>query len=246
MAVVALVPMIKLATLKVNQQNPRRISAAKLEALKKSLADFPKMMKLRPIIVDEHFTVLGGNQRHAACTALGMTEIPDEWVKQASDLTEEEKREFIIKDNLPFGEWDFDILLSWDQAQLLDWGFDLMPDKTQTEYSRKITAPIYEPKNRKPDTSELYDRTQVMNKMEMVEALRVPPDVRQFLREAAARFTRFNFALIADFYAHADPALQEVMESLALVIIDYDKAIEYGFVRLVKETTEAVKDDYDE
>ena len=117
---------IKLSTLKANPGNPRRISEAKMDALKKSLSGFEQMMTLRPIVVDETWTVLGGNMRLQALKQLGHKEIPREWVKIATDLTEEQKREFIIKDNVGFGEWDWDVLGNeWEAEQLGEWGLEV-------------------------------------------------------------------------------------------------------------------------
>lgn len=118
--------MIKVSTLKKNPNNPRQIRGEKLDLLKKSVTEFDKMMSLRPIIVDENNVVLGGNMRLAAIKALGHKEIPDEWVKRADDLTEDEKREFIIKDNAGFGDWDWDVLANeWTDEPLADWGLDV-------------------------------------------------------------------------------------------------------------------------
>lgn len=84
------------------------------------------MMGLRPIIIDQDGVILGGNMRFEAIRALGMKEIPDEWVKRADDLTEEQKQEFIIKDNVGFGEWDWDVLANeWDEVKLGEWGLDV-------------------------------------------------------------------------------------------------------------------------
>jgi hypothetical protein len=117
---------IKVSTLKKNPNNPRQIRGEKLDLLKKSVTEFDKMMSLRPIIVDENNVVLGGNMRLAAIKALGMKEVPDEWVKRADDLTEAEKREFIIKDNAGFGEWDWDVIANeWTDEPLADWGLDV-------------------------------------------------------------------------------------------------------------------------
>jgi len=117
---------IKVSTLKKNPNNPRQIRGEKLDLLKKSVTEFEKMMSLRPIIVDENNVVLGGNMRLAAIKALGHKEIPDEWVKRVDDLTEDEKREFIIKDNAGFGEWDWDVIANeWSDLPLADWGLDV-------------------------------------------------------------------------------------------------------------------------
>ena len=117
---------MKLSQLKINPNNPRIIKDERFEKLVKSINDFPKMLELRPIIIDDNFIILGGNMRFEALKELGFKEIPDEWVKKASELTEDEKREFIIKDNIGFGEHDWDILANeWDQDKLIDWGLDL-------------------------------------------------------------------------------------------------------------------------
>jgi hypothetical protein len=116
---------MKLSKLKLNDRNPRTIKDTKFTQLVRSIENFPKMMQLRPIVVDEHFVILGGNMRYRACLELGMKEIPDEWVKIAKDLTDEEKRRFIIEDNVAFGDWDWDVLANeWDAAQLIEFGVD--------------------------------------------------------------------------------------------------------------------------
>ena len=118
--------MIKVSSLKKNPENPRQIRDEKFEKLKASIQEFPQMMALRPMIVDETNTVLGGNMRLNAIKALGMTEIPDEWVKKASDLTEDQKKEFVIKDNSGFGEYDWDAIANeWSDLPLTDWGLDV-------------------------------------------------------------------------------------------------------------------------
>ena len=118
--------MIKVSTLKKNPNNPRLLRDDKFEKLKNSLREFPQMMSLRPIIVDTENIVLGGNMRLEAIKVLGMKEIPDEWVKRADDLTEAQKQEFIVKDNVGFGEWDWDALgNSWSDLPLEDWGLDV-------------------------------------------------------------------------------------------------------------------------
>jgi len=84
------------------------------------------MMELRPIIIDEGNIILGGNMRFNALKHLGYKELPVEWVKQANELTEEQKQEFIVKDNVGFGEWDWDILANeWDTEKLEEWGLEL-------------------------------------------------------------------------------------------------------------------------
>jgi len=120
--------MIKISKIKSNPNNPRIIKDDKFKKLCKSISELPKMMELRPIVVDENFIVQGGNMRLKALTELGYKELPNEWVKQAKDFTEDELKEFIIKDNVGFGEWDWDDLANnWDIEKLEDWGLDI-PD----------------------------------------------------------------------------------------------------------------------
>jgi ParB-like chromosome segregation protein Spo0J len=117
---------MKLSKLKGNPNNPRIIKDDKFKKLVKSINDFPKMMALRPIVVDENFIVQGGNMRLKALQEIGFKDIPDEWVKQVKDLSEDEKKQFIIKDNVGFGEWDWDDLANnWDAEQLTEWGLDI-------------------------------------------------------------------------------------------------------------------------
>jgi DNA modification methylase len=118
--------MIKLSTIKLNPRNPRLIKDDKFRKLVESIKKFPKMMELRPIVIDEENVIQGGNMRFRALKELGFNEIPEAWVKQGKDLTEEEWREFVVKDNVPFGEWEWDILANeWDAQELADWGLEI-------------------------------------------------------------------------------------------------------------------------
>jgi len=106
-----------------NPINPRLVNKAKFEKLKKSIQDFPQMLELRPIVINEHGIILGGNMRYKALVELGYTEVP---VIVADHITKEQENEFIIKDNLGFGDWDWDILANeWDSVELEDWGLDV-------------------------------------------------------------------------------------------------------------------------
>jgi len=116
---------MKLSEIKLNPKNPRFIKDANFKKLCDSIRDFPKMMELRPIVVDADGMILGGNMRFRALKELGFKDIPDEWVKSAADLTEEEKKRFIIEDNVAFGEWDYDTLAAeFEISDLVAWGID--------------------------------------------------------------------------------------------------------------------------
>ncbi len=124
--------MIKVSTIKNNPNNPRTIDEDKLEKLKRSIKSFPEMMEKRSMIcvtdVDDKIFPLGGNMRLRAIKDLGMKEIPKSWVSMADEWTEEQRREFIIKDNASLGDWDLEELANdWDAEKLEEWGLD-MPD----------------------------------------------------------------------------------------------------------------------
>jgi hypothetical protein len=109
--------------IKPNPNNPRIIKDEKFKKLVKSIQDFPQMLELRPIVIDENNIVLGGNMRLKACIEAGLKDVP---VKQAKELTEEQKKEFIVKDNVGYGEWDWDDLANnWDEQLLTEWGLDI-------------------------------------------------------------------------------------------------------------------------
>ena len=117
---------MQLSEIKQNPNNPRIIRDEKFKRLCKSIEEFPKMMELRPMVVNSDMIVLGGNMRLKALNELGFSEIPDNWVKRADELTDEEIRRFIILDNASFGEWEFDLLMSdWSREELTDWGVDV-------------------------------------------------------------------------------------------------------------------------
>jgi hypothetical protein len=125
---------MKLTEIKSNPNNPRVIKDHKFEKLKKSISEFPKMMELRPMVINEDNIVLGGNMRLKALKDLGYKEVPEEWVKRASDLTEEETRRFIIADNVGFGEHDWEMLANeWNTEELEDWGLEGFPFEEVTE-----------------------------------------------------------------------------------------------------------------
>jgi DNA modification methylase len=116
---------VKISDIKSNPNNPRLIKDDKFHKLVNSIKGFPKMLEIRPIVVNADMVVLGGNMRLKACKEAGLKEIP---IIFADDLTEEQQKEFIIKDNVGFGEWDWDMIANeWDVEQIEDWGLDV-PD----------------------------------------------------------------------------------------------------------------------
>ena len=116
--------LINIQEVKPNENNPRFIKDYKFKKLVKSIKEFPKMLKLRPIVVNKDMVVLGGNMRLKACKEAGLKEV---WVLKAENLTEKQQKEFIVKDNVGFGEWNWDALANeWDRQELGDWGLEVV------------------------------------------------------------------------------------------------------------------------
>jgi hypothetical protein len=114
---------VPINTVKANPNNPRIIKDDKFAKLVKSINEFPQMLKLRPIVVNDDMVVLGGNMRLKACKEAGLKEIP---IIKASELTEQQQKEFIVKDNVGYGEWNWsDLANNWDSDQLEEWGLDI-------------------------------------------------------------------------------------------------------------------------
>jgi len=121
--------MVPIKSVKLNPKNPRVIKDDKFKKLVNSIKEFPKMLQLRPIVVNKSNIVLGGNQRLKACIEAGLKEIP---VLIAEDLSKAEQERFIIADNVNFGDWDSEILTNWEEEKLIEWGLDF-DSKTESE-----------------------------------------------------------------------------------------------------------------
>ena len=200
-----------------------------------------------PILVDEHGGIIAGHGRTLAAQRLKMTEVPVVIAKGWSDT---KKRAYIIADNKLAlnADWDNE-MLALELGELGDLGFDLdltgfvadeiaeilspEEDEDDSKYSKKIDAPVYEPSGDCPPILELYDRSKYEElTAKIYQNDSIEPEIKEFLLAAAARHIRFDFEQIAEFYAHAPPDLQQLMEDSALVIVDFDKAIAGGYVKL--------------
>lgn len=133
---------LKLSEIKKNPDNPRVIKDEKFHQLKKSIQDFPEMLHLREIVVDENYMILGGNQRFKALQELKHTDVV---AKIVSGLSEEQKKEFIVKDNVNVGDWDFDLLSdNYDSLQLNDWGVEIELEEKQEVFEDDFETVIPE------------------------------------------------------------------------------------------------------
>lgn len=130
--------------------------------------------------------------------------------------------------------------------QINMFGQEFAPKKDEFKYSSKIESPIYEPKNAKPHILELCDKSRTHRLIMEIEASNLPYEEKMFLVDAARRHNVFNYEKIADYYAHSSNEMQYFMEKSALVIIDFNKAIEYGYVKLCDDIKKQYLEEYGE
>jgi hypothetical protein len=239
---------IAIADLSQDPANARVHPERNLAAITASLRRFGQQT---PIVIDKSNVVRKGNGTLQAAIAMGWDSI--DCIR--TELTSSDAIAYAIADNRTseLAEWDDDILaaqlngLLADDPDLLDAaGFDedelaAMLDEIDGDgttggiddtYTAKIVAPIYEPKGDRPAVSELFDNTKTLQLVADIKAADLPKEVAEFLMLAAERHTSFHFRNIAEFYCHADATTQDLMERSGLVIIDFDKAIECGFVHM--------------
>lgn len=230
--------MIKLSQIKSNPKNPRIIKDDRFNKLVKSINDFPEMMSKRPMVcvtdVDGKLFPLGGNMRLKALKEIGYKEIPKEWVDLADEWTEEQRREFVIKDNIGYGDWNWDDLANeWDEEQLEGWGLELPTSKELNEEDLfDIEIPFYEPSEVKPEINELADVSKTNDLISKIENLKIDADLKEILKIRAGFFTDFNFQKIADYYYKEEDDVKDVFKDLGLVILAPKEALERGFVEL--------------
>ncbi len=152
---------VKINEVKSNPNNPRIIKDDKFKKLVASIQELPQMLQLRPIVVNEDMVVLGGNMRLKACKEAGLKEIP---IIKATDLSEEQQRAFIIKDNVGFGEWDWDALANeWDAELLTEWGLDVW----KVEEEPSLDELIGEEKNKPASMKITFESPEQLQKAEI-------------------------------------------------------------------------------
>ncbi len=236
---------IKISKLKPATYNPRQITKKQYSDLKDSIEKF-KLVD--PIIVNNDMTVIGGHQRLKVCKDLNYKEIDCVLL----DLNKEQERELNIRLNKSGGEWDMDILANeFDIEELKEWGFKDVEfgfniDKIgeQEEYTKKVEAPIYEQKGKKPKVSELYNEDKSVELLEKIKKSKVSKLEKEFLLMAASRHLVFDYSKIAEYYSHSNKEMQELIEQSALVVIDFNKAIENGYVNLSNDIKNQYLEDY--
>jgi hypothetical protein len=229
--------------------NVRTHSEKNLRAIKGSLKRFGQQ---KPIVIDKDGVIIAGNGTYEAAKALGW----DSLEVVATGLDKTLAQAFAIADNRTgeLAEWDKDGLgkilqaLREDGFDIGDIGFDLddldefsgaSGQEEPVDYTKKIEVPIYEPKGLKPKLEELLDKSKPLELSAKIEASSLSKEEKKFLHIAAYRHAVFDYEKIAEFYAQSSPEFKALAEESALVIIDFNKAIELGFVELTKNLAEA-------
>lgn len=247
------IKMIKVEDLKPYANNPRFNDDA-VEYVAKSIKEFGFKV---PMVVDKNNEIVAGHTRYKASLELGLKEVP---CIIADDLNEEQIKAFRLADNKVSEQasWNYDLLdIELDdilELNMNDFGFSLdldnvdMPETsvlTNEKYTTKVDIPQYEIKGEKPKINELYDTTKTQELINKINKAYIDDEQKKFLIEAAKRHTVFDYSKIAEYYAHQNKEVQELMEDSALVIIDFDDAIKNGYVQLRSEILDLEEDDYE-
>jgi len=239
-------------------KNSRTHSDAQVAQIAGSIREFGFT---NPILIDEKNGVIAGHGRLAAARKLNLEDVP---CIRLEGLTPAQKRAYVIADNkiaLNAG-WD-EKLLALELKELGDLGvsndltgftseeiaalsMDDIAEATEDRYTHKVETPKYEPSNEKPNIESLCNREKVEKLLTDIKSSSLSEEEKRFLIFAAERHNVFDYKLVADYYSHANAEMQELMERSALVIIDFDKAIENGFVKLTNELKEMFDIDEDE
>ena len=239
----------KLSELIPTSNNPRQIDKKDFEVLKKSLKEFPEMREIREVVVDEGMTILGGHQRVKALEAIGETEVN---VKQVIGLTDAQKKEFVIKDNISNGDWDFDILANeWNAEKLNEWGLDIPNMEEYDEvidFASNNTIKDFDD-DCQYNLNKLY-REKISQDIEDkiktgVQEGSIRPEIADILRCRAKQCSIFNFDEITKFYRSGDASEteKELLKRLYLVFITPKEAFENAQLKLSTVSGEIYDDE---
>jgi hypothetical protein len=233
--------------------NSRTHSAEQVAQIAASMVEFGWT---NPVLIDTRGTIVAGHGRVMAARKLGMETIP---CIRLGHLTPAQVRAYVIADNklaLNAG-WD-EAMLKAELDILKEEGFDLgltgfsdeeleailsgenAESALSENYTHKVDAPIYEPKGEKPSIESLKDSTVAEKLIFEIKEAKLPVEIESFLMAAASRHIVFDYENIAEFYCHADKKTQELMENSALVIIDFNKALQKGYVKLRQSIVESL------
>ena len=222
-------------------KNPRIIKDERYKKLLKSIKEDPEMLQLREVIAYRYkglLIVIAGNMRLKACKELGFKEIPCKILPEDTPL--QKLKAYTIKDNVAFGDHDFELLeLDWEIEELEGWGVEMPVQKDLNEEDLfDIEIPFYTPSAIVPDVNELanLDKTKLL--IDKINSLEITEDLKEILKARASFFTDFNFQKIADYYSSQDEKIQDVFKDLGLIILAPKEALERGFLELSESVFE--------
>lgn len=238
--------------------NTRTHSEEQINQIASSIKEFGFT---NPVLIDKNDGLIAGHGRVMGAKKLGLKEVP---TIMLDNLTEAQKKAYIIADNkiaLNAGwdeellkielqalqEMDFDLnLTGFSDEELKDFNLDIEDEiiiNEENPYSQKVEIPTYEPDGEKPTFQEMYEDEKVLKLIDKIENSSVDNEIKQFLKLSAYRHLKFNYEKIANYYAHSDKEVQELMEDSYLVIIDFNKAIENGLINLENEISDIYNED---
>lgn len=206
-----------------------------------------------PLIVSKNSNILlAGHGRFMAAKKLGLKEVPvdyqvfnspeeeDQWAISDNAISSWAELDFSAINN-DIGEWGPEFNL--ELLGIENFTVDVADKKEENLYTDKIEIPIYEPKGKKPDLSELFDLKKFLSLTSQIDKSSLPREKKEFLKLAASRHIVFNYEKIAEFYAHEEKEAQDLFENSALVIIDFKKAIENGFIKMTMDLASGASND---
>lgn len=223
-----------------DKRNYRKHSNKNKELIKKSLKECGAG---RSIVIDSEDNIIAGNGIYEQAQSLKIptkiveTDGNELVVVKRTDLktNDDKRKQLAVMDNSTSdsSEFDFELLgADFDNDTLEDWGIELNNKELVSKYTRKISVPTYEIKGDNPSLSELYNTDKADELKSEINELKCNEDIKQFLLSASTRLYEFRYDKIAEFYAHQDKDIKEVMQKLALVIIDLKNAVSNGYVEL--------------
>lgn len=228
---------VPISEVKANSKNPRVIRDEKFKKLVQSIISFPQMLEIRPIVVNDDMIILGGNMRLRACQKAGLKSVP---IIKASELTEEQQREFIIKDNVGFGDWDWDSLANeWEVSQLEEWALDVPTIKNTEILSELKYEPLYYEPKEIPNIKleDCVDFTKYNKKIDVINQSPLSDEQKEVMKLFAYRFIKIDFERVADFYEfNATEDEKIIIERLRLVLTDngINGFIEDDLIKIMK------------
>jgi len=248
------IEMISIDTIHPYQKNPRRNKQA-IDQVARSIKEFGFN---QPTVVDRDNIIVVGHTRFQAANKLGLAEVP---VLRIDNITPEKLQAYRIADNKlnELAEWDESLLIDelqeiiergdqnltgFSQEEIDDLLGQSDTTKDHSAYTKKIDTPVYSPKGEKPAISSLADTTRTEQLIQSIKESSVSEEEKYFLTLAARRHTVFDYHSIAEYYCHASAEAQALMEDSALVIIDFNQAIEQGYVSLSNDLKDIYANSY--